>query len=90
MGEWQDNPSSSMADEQAEAKALVERRANLNRRLRLAFIAGAEERSRETMGRGLSEEELERIIERYPGDVKDRSRANPARRRVADSRDRPS
>ena len=79
-----------MADEQAESKSLVERRANLNRRLRLAFIAGAEERSRETMGRGLSEEEFERIIERYPGDVKDRSRANPAGRRVADSRDGPS
>ena len=79
-----------MADEQAESKSLVERRANLNRRLRLAFIAGAEGRSRETMGRGLSEEEFERIIERYPGDVKDRSRANPAGRRVADSRDGPS
>jgi hypothetical protein len=79
-----------MADEQAESKSLVERRANLNRRLRLAFITGAEGRSRETMGRGLSEEEFERIIERYPGDVKDRSRANPARRRVADSRDAPS
>jgi hypothetical protein len=79
-----------MADEQAESKSLVERRANLNRRLRLAFIAGAEGRSRETMGRGLSEEEFERIIERYPGDVKDRSRANPTRPRVADSRDAPS
>ena len=79
-----------MADEQAESKSLVERRANLNRRLRLAFIAGAEERSRETTGRGLTDEELGRIIERYPGDVKDRSRANPAGRRVADSRDGPS
>jgi hypothetical protein len=79
-----------MADEQAESKSLVERRANLNRRLRLAFIAGAEGRSRETTGRGLTDEELGRIIERYPGDVKDRSRANPARRRVADSRDAPS
>jgi hypothetical protein len=65
------------------------RRSALNRRLRIAFIAGAEERSRETMGRGLSEEELGRVIERYPGDVKDRSRSNPARRRVADSRDAP-
>jgi hypothetical protein len=90
MGEWQDNPSSSMADDQAEAKALAAHRRDLNRRLRLSFIAGAEERSRETMGRGLSEEEFERIIERYPGAVKDRSRANPAGRRVADSRDGPS
>jgi hypothetical protein len=65
------------------------RRSALNRRLRIAFIAGAEERSRETMGRGLTDEELGRVIERYPGDVKDRSRANPARPRVADSRDAP-
>jgi hypothetical protein len=48
------------------------RRSALNRRLRIAFIAGAEERSRETMGRGLSEEELGRVIERYPGDVPER------------------
>ena len=66
------------------------RRSALNRRLRVAFIAGAEERSRDTAGRGLTDEELERIIERYPGDVKDRSRANPAPRRVADSWDAPS
>ena len=79
-----------MGDQRAESKALPERRANLNRRLRLAFIAGAEGRSRETTGRGLTDEELGRIIERYPGDVKDRSRSNPARHRVADSRDAPS
>ena len=79
-----------MGDQRAESKALPERRANLNRRLRLAFIAGAEERSQETSGRGLTDEELGRVIERYPGDVKDRSRANTAGRRVADSRDGPS
>jgi hypothetical protein len=89
MGEWQHTKVRSMADPQAEAKALAAHRADLNRRLRAAFIAGAEERSRETTGRGLSDEELGRIIERYPGDVKDRSRANPARRRVAESRDAP-
>jgi len=66
------------------------RRSALNRRLRIAFITGAEERSREKMGRGLTDEELGRVIERYPGDVQDRSRANPARPRVADSRDAPS
>jgi hypothetical protein len=79
-----------MRDRQAESNALAARRLELNRRLRLAFIAGAEERSRDTAGRGLTDEELGRVIERYPGDVKDRSRANPARRRVADSRDAPS
>jgi hypothetical protein len=79
-----------MGDQRAESKALPERRANLNRRLRLAFIAGAAGRSRETTGRGLTDDEFERVIERYPGDVKDRSRADPAGRRIADSRDAPS
>jgi hypothetical protein len=36
---------------------------------RVAFIAGAEERSRRELGRGLSEEELERVLRRYPGDL---------------------
>jgi hypothetical protein len=45
------------------------RRSALNRRLRVAFIAGAEERSRRELGRGLSEEELERVLRRYPGDL---------------------
>jgi hypothetical protein len=90
MGEWKSPQVRSMADREAEAKALAAHRRDLNGRLRIAFIAGAEARSRETMGRGLTDEELERVIERYPGDVKDRSRANPARRRAADSRDAPS
>jgi hypothetical protein len=48
------------------------RRRELNRRLRAAFITVAEERSRETAGRGLSEEELERVLRRYPGDLPER------------------
>ena len=48
------------------------RRSALNRRLRIAFIAGAEARSRETAGRGLSDEELERVLRRYPGDLPER------------------
>jgi hypothetical protein len=44
----------------------------LNRRLRFAFIAGAEERSQRELGRGLSEEELERVLRRYPGDLPER------------------
>ena len=48
------------------------RRSALNRRLRIAFIAGAEERSRATMGRGLTEAELERVLRRYPGDLRER------------------
>jgi predicted GNAT family N-acyltransferase len=55
-----------MADQQAEAARLAAHRRDLNQRLRLAFVAGAEERSRETVGRGLTEEALELVIERYP------------------------
>ena len=42
----------------------IERRRELNRQLRLAYVARAEERSR---GRGLTDAELKRIIARYPG-----------------------
>jgi hypothetical protein len=41
----------------------------LNRRLRVAFIAGAEEQSHREAGRGLTEQELERVLRRYPGDL---------------------
>jgi hypothetical protein len=52
-----------------DAKASDARRAELNERLRPAFIAGAEEDSRRRLGRGLSRDELERVLRRYPGDV---------------------
>jgi hypothetical protein len=42
---------------------------DLNRRLRAEFIEGAEERFRKAHGRGLTDEELRRIIHRYPGDL---------------------
>jgi hypothetical protein len=61
-----------MADEEATSKSLIERRADLGRRLRLAFIKGAEEHSRREAGRGLSEEELTRVLRRYPGDLPER------------------
>jgi len=48
------------------------RRARLNRRLRQAFIEGAEEDSRPRRGRRLTAEELERVLRRYPGDVRGR------------------
>jgi hypothetical protein len=41
----------------------------LNERLRAEFIAGAEEDSRRRLGRGLTKEELERVLRRYPWDV---------------------
>jgi hypothetical protein len=39
----------------------------LRRRLRLAFVDGAEEWSREHAGRTLTRDDLERILERYVG-----------------------
>ena len=42
---------------------------HLNRRLRPEFIAGAEERSRERLGRGLTADELKRVLRHYPGDI---------------------
>jgi hypothetical protein len=47
----------------------ADRRAELNRRLRAEFVEGAEEDSRRRLGRGLTREELERVLRRYPGDV---------------------
>jgi hypothetical protein len=48
------------------------RRREFNRRIRAAFIAGAEEQSRREVGRGLSEEKLQRTLRRYPGDLPER------------------
>jgi hypothetical protein len=48
------------------------RRARLNQRLRQAFLAGAEEDSWRRLGRGLTTEELERVLRRYPGDLPER------------------
>lgn len=48
------------------APARVPGRQRLNERLRAAFIAGAEEDSRRRVGRGLTSEELERVLRRYP------------------------
>jgi hypothetical protein len=44
-------------------------RARLNQRIRQAFIEGAEEDSRRRLGRGLTAEELERVLWHYPGDA---------------------
>jgi hypothetical protein len=41
----------------------------LDARLRSAFMEGAEEDSRRRLGRGLTRDELERVLRRYPGDV---------------------
>lgn len=42
------------------------RRADLNARLRAAFIQGAEEESQRRLGRGLTRDELERVLRRFP------------------------
>ena len=49
-----------------------ERRARLNQRLRQAFIEGAEVDMRRVLGRGLTAEELERVLRHYPGDLPER------------------
>ncbi len=48
------------------------RRSELSRKLRRAFLEGAEERSQREFGRGLTADELRRILRRYPGDVPER------------------
>lgn len=46
-----------------------ERRRDLDRRLRLAFLEGAEQRSRDALGRGLTDDELRRIVRRFPAET---------------------
>ena len=48
-----------------------DRRRRLNERLRTAFLQGAEEDSRRRLGRGLTREELQRVLRRYPGDIEE-------------------
>jgi len=60
-------------DRKPTADADQERRDRLNQRLRQAFIDGAEEDSRRRLERGLTTEELERVLQRYPGDIGTRS-----------------
>ena len=46
-----------------------DRRRRLNERLRAAFLAGAEEEFRRGVGRGLTRDEFERVLRRYPGEI---------------------
>lgn len=57
-----------MSERSRATRLAEERRHDLNRRLRAEF-EGAEERSRKGHGRGPTDEELRRIIHRYPGDL---------------------
>lgn len=57
------------ADEVTAVAALAEMlRDDLNTQARAAFVEGAEEDSRRRLGRGLTAEELERVLRHYPGD----------------------
>jgi len=47
----------------------MRRRDDLEKRLRAAFLQGAEEHSRRRLGRGLTREELIRVLRRYPGNA---------------------
>jgi hypothetical protein len=53
----------------AEREQSDEQLRSLNRRLRAAWVAAAEERSLVIRGRGLTADELEAALAEYPGDV---------------------
>ena len=53
----------------ASGPAASARLVRLNQCLRAAFIEGAEADSRRRLSRGLTREELERVLRRYPGDI---------------------
>jgi hypothetical protein len=67
-----------MHDNEAMNESCRDRAASDNRRherrmrLRLAFLEGAEQRSRDTLGRALTNDELRRVIGRFPAVVSDR------------------
>jgi hypothetical protein len=61
--------SGNVGDVGRDTRTTTRRKADLNRRLRLAFVQGAEERSRSEHGRGLTANELRRVLRRYPGDL---------------------
>ena len=44
------------------------RMADIEQRARQAFLSGAEERSRRVLDRGMADDEVRRVIRRYPGD----------------------
>jgi hypothetical protein len=60
---------SELTDARQDSRDKHVRRASLNRKLQLAFLEGAEVSSRTRLGRGLSEDEHERVLRRCPGDL---------------------
>ena len=55
-----------MAPMSTDRRSTKDREADRERRLRLAFLEGAEQHSRRTLGRGLTEDELRRVTDRFP------------------------
>jgi hypothetical protein len=67
MKPTEEQPTDEPVEEQAAA-----RRRDLNRRLREAFLNGAEQYSRREHGRALTPDELDQVIDEYPGDLLER------------------
>jgi hypothetical protein len=61
-----------MPQKRTQPAATEQERRDLNRRLRLAFLQGAEEHWSRRLGRPLTADELRRVLERYPGDLPER------------------
>jgi hypothetical protein len=59
---------------EAQTRCPDSRLEELNRQARQAFVDGAEKGSRHRLGRGLTEDELEGVLGRYPGDIGERHR----------------
>ena len=65
-----------VGDQDSTARTDDDHRARLNERLRQAFLEGAEEHSRYWLGRGLTAEELEWVLRRYPGTLRSGDASN--------------
>jgi hypothetical protein len=76
-GDWGAATVAAVEDRKPTADTDQERRDRLNQRVRQAFIEGAEVDSRRLLGRGLTAEEMERVLRRYPGDMAYRRRKQP-------------
>ncbi len=66
MGSQKTGKNGRMSEQPDRPSEQEVRRRERKRRLRLAFLEGAETRSRDTLGRGLTHDELRRVIEWFP------------------------
>ena len=55
--------------ERRRKNSAAERRRRLNARLRIEWLAGAQEEWRKRTGRPMTVDELERVVQEYPGDL---------------------